>query len=769
MAVQKVGGKIIRLLIINDSADEAEQVIDALRQFGYRLKTHRVDKAPALEAALDGKAGENPPNRQDNVSQTRKKEWDIVLAEFSAFEAQRVSALIQQRGLQVPVIVLAEKITDDDLCQAIHAGARDVVVKGQWTHLMLALERELRMTAEHRAYTEAVEALRQMENRYRVMIEGAREAVCYCHQGMHVDANPAYLLLFGYNDLSQLKAVPFLNLVDEADRVRFTFYLRQPESWTEPQELFVVNNSGVKLPVEVTISPINIAGEDCLQIGVTDISGRKALEDKLQHLRQRDALTGLYNRPYFLQELSKVIERVKSGGALSTLLGLELHGLRGINETLGHAACDQMLLLLTRYLREKVDDSALLARVGGGQFAVLLEGKAGNETNQIKEKIGEVVKALQSGKGGKGLEYIFTLNLITIDKTTDDRHKLLRTIYPAHQETGLEQVSHSPPNEKVCVPAIITPAPATATPSKTELDPRAQPADEQTSKNPPNEEAGGNPPNEKQRQAARTMLEQSDFHLLFQPIINMYGNQHGFYEALLCIKTGNGDLIPATELMLMAERCGLAGSLDRWLAQHAIEALAKLSRQGKKPGKNRPNGVFFISFSNAAINDSKLVSDIQRHLKVTGLNAAQLLFQLDASLLLKQNNAVTMFIRQIKKMGAGVVIDKFNHEIAKQSRLTSLEIDFVKINCPLAPGTQVEVIDISMVRDAISIAKSLKKKTIVNGIENAESLSLLWNYGVDYIQGGYLCPANHEPDYDFDNEHTLDSKQPVSTLWQVTG
>ena len=750
MAEEKVGGKIIRLLIINDSPDEAEQAIDALRQSGYRLNTHRVDKAPALEAALDGKAGENPLN---------EKEWDIVLAEFSAFEAERVSALIQQRGLRVPVIVLAEKITDDDLRRTIHAGARDVVVKGQWTHLVLALERELRATGERRAYAEAVEALRQMENRYRVMIEGAREPVCYCHEGMHVDANPVYLSQFGYNDLSQLKAVPFLNLIDEADRVRVASYLRQPETWTESREFFALNNSGGKFPVEVSISPINIAGEDCLQIGVTDISGRKALEEKLQQMRQRDVLTGLYSRPYFLQELNKVIELTKSGGTLSTLLGLELHGLRGINETLGHAACDQMLLLLTRYLREKVGDPALLARVGGGQFAVLLPGKTGNEANQIKEKMEGVVKALQSGKAGKGPEYNFTLNSITIDKTSGDRHKLLRTIYQTHQEPGSEQVSKTPPNERVSK----NPANRSDNGSQTR----------KAGENPPDRQDDVSQTRRTERQAARTLLEQSKFHLLFQPIINMCGDQRGFYEVLLYLKTKNGDLISGAELMLMAEQAGLAGKVDHWLAQHAIEALAKLSKQGKAAGENPPNekAVFFISFSNAAINDGKLISDIQQHLKATGLNAAQLLFQLDASLLLKQNNPATMFIRRIKKMGAGVVIDKFDYAMGKQTQLTNLEIDFIKIHCLLERSSidEDETIDIAIVRDAISMARMLKKKIIVNGIENADSLSVLWTFGVDYIQGGFLCPAGHAPDYDFDNEHTLDSKQPASSLWQATG
>jgi diguanylate cyclase (GGDEF)-like protein len=443
-----------------------------------------------------------------------------------------------------------------------------------------------------------------------------------------------------------------------------------------------------------------------------------------------------------LQELNKVIERAKSDGAISALLGLELHGLRDINENLGHAACDQILLLLTRCLREKVTGPALLARVGGGQFAVLLDGKAGDEADQIKEKMEGIVKALQSGKGGKGLQYDFTLNLVTIDKTTEDRHRLLRTLYQPHQATASERLGKNTSNEQV---------------SK--------------SPRPPNRQDDVSQTRRKEQQAAQTMLERSDFHLLFQPIINMYGNQHGLYEAMLCIKTRTGDLIPATGLMRIAERYGLAGRLDHWLAQRAVETLAKLSKHGKQargnPSNNKP--AFFVSFSNAAINDNALLPGIEQQLKAAGLNATQLLFQLDASLLLKQNDPATTFIRQIKKMGAGVVIDKFDDKTAKQGQLTSLEIDFVKINYPVASGTQGEVTGISMVRDAISVAKSLQKKTIINGIENAETLSLLWNYGVDYIQGSYLCPISHEPDYDFDNEHTLDSKQPAPTLWQATG
>ncbi len=746
MAEETADGKIIRLLIIDDFPDQVEQAIAALRRSGYRLKTHRLDNTAALGATLAGEA------------------WDIVLAEFSAFNAH-LATLTQQPGVQAPVIVLAEKIGEDELRRAIYAGARDVVIKGEWIHLILALERELQRTKKRRAYVEAVEALRRMENRYRVMIEGAREAVCYCHDGMHVDANAAYLSLFGYNDLAQLKAIPFLNLIDKTDLARFTSYLRQPEAWIEPQEFCAMQSSGRKLPVEITLSPINIAGEDCLQIGVSDISERKALEEKLQHVRQRDALTGIYNRPYFLQELSKAIEQAKAAGKAGTLMGLELHGLKSINETLGHAGCDQILLLLTRYLREKIGESGLLARVGGGQFAVLLAGKTGQQATEIKEKIEAVVKIIQSNKGRRGLEYDFALNLMAIDGGIDDRHELLRAIYPPRK--GNEPAPNRTPTPEpiAAEPRAVTPAKSISPPAP-RLIPDASAPDR---KNPATEKAENNPLNEAERQAARA-LEQGDMQLLFQPIINLFGDQHGFYEVLLQVKTQNGGLSSNAELMPMAERMGLCAKLDYWLAQHAIEALAKLAKRADQ-GANRATekAAFFIHFSNAAVNDAKLLAGIQRHLKTAGLSPAQLFFQLDASLFLRQNDLVAAFIRQIKNMGAGIVVNNFTYLLAKQVPLANLEIDFIKINCPSAPNWQQDAVEVKALIDTIGLAKTLKKKVVVNGIENSECLALLWNYGIDCVQGGYFHPASPQPDYDFANEHTLDSEQPVSSVWQAAG
>ncbi len=411
---------MIRILIADDSPDDVEQCIQALRQAKEPVRTCRVADTADLKAALSG------------------ADWDALLIghEMMQLSVSKALATLKDQSRDIPVIVVTRKIADSDLCQVIADGARDVIIKGQWARLFPALRRELQSAAERRASTRISEAMRRLEDRYRVMIEGSREAVCYCHDGMYVDANPAYLALVGYHDIGELKGVPILNLVDNKDRARFKSQLRSPDGFQDSREYSAVTNAGEHLPIEIAVSAVNIESEPCVQVIVTDISKRKALETKLQFLHQRDVLTGLCNRPYFLQELGKAMDLMRTNGGSCFLIGMELRQLAEINEVLGHAACDRLLLMLTRQLCEQVTEQQLVARVGGGQFAILLCATPREAAETLLEALQRTTADFRFTEGAEHFDFRFGFNLVEIDKSAEDRQQLLAHAFrrndPAH-------------------------------------------------------------------------------------------------------------------------------------------------------------------------------------------------------------------------------------------------------------------------------------------------------------------------------------------------
>jgi multidomain signaling protein FimX len=709
MAETRPGSKILRVLILDESPDDAEQASAALRQAGYRLKTQRLETGVALEQNLDS------------------DQWDLILCAhgLANLPASQVVEFAARKQPFVPVVVLAQRIADNELRQLMQAGARDVIIKGQWGRLLPAVERELVVAGERRAWTETREALNRLESRYRSMIEASLESISYVQDGMHMDANTSYLKLFGYETIEQLKETPLLNLIDKRDQARFKAALRKPEGADKTQEFLAVTASGARIPLEVAMTPLTISNESCVQVVATDVSKRKALEGKLQSMHQRDPLTGLSNRTHFLKALGEVLKA--PGGVL---FGLTVNQLAALNQTLGHTACDRLLVQIARQLRELAGDQVTLARISGGQFAVLLDVKAATGAGTLVKKLREMFAALSVSEGGRSLKPEVTLQQFRLDAQHQDRQAIM------------DQVFKTDPEPAPAAKAAITPA-APATPAAA-AKPQITPA--------PLEPAAPRAWHE----AVQNALAHNQMALLFRPIINLHGEPRCFYEAQLMLRTQDGKVIPPAEYLPSAEAAGLGGKLDRALMLNVIDTLSKYHLEG------RP-GAVFAGLSSTALQDNALLTAIQMHMKATGLDPSNLILQLDEAVLAQHLEAARGFIEKARAMGMGISVDNFTGQAVSLEELAGMKIDFFGVNC--GPNG----LDDDTLAAAIDAALALDRMIMAKGIENADIITALFSRGVHYVQGDYLQPASPGLDYSFEAEQTLTSDEPFTPSWRVTG
>lgn len=735
MSNAKPAQKILRVLILDDSPDDAEQASANLRQAGYMLKTQRLETGVAVEQNLE-------------VSQ-----WDLILCGHGIpnLPARQVVDMVAHKKLMIPVIILARRIGDDELRALMQAGARDVIIKGQWGRLVPVVERELAVANERRQWLEGSEAMRNLESRYRTMIEASIEAISYVQDGMHMDANPAYLRLFGYGKIDDLKEVPLLNLIDKSDQARFKQALKKTEGADKAQEFQGVTANGARVSIEVAMTPLTIGGQPCVQVVANDISKRKALEAKVQAMHQRDSLTGLYSRSHFLNLLG---DALKTPGGV--LIGLTVNQLADLNQRLGHVACDRLLVQIGLQLREIAGNQIALARIAGGQFAILLDSKTATQADMLETRIQAMLHNLSAGDGEHSHRPDVALTRLKLDDSHKDRQATMDRVFKT-ETRPTTTVKPVPVLAPAATAAKSAPAPADIPPLAA-MPPAATTAT--TAHRPPPVSAmpsiPASAPKEDWREALQQALAHNQMDILFQPIINLHGEPHCFYEAQMMLAGADGVAIPPSRYLPSAEISGLAGKLDRASMLNVIDTLSKYHLEG------RP-GIVFVGLSTNAVQDSALLSAIQMHMKATGLDAAKLVLQIDESALAHHFDAARAFMDKAKAMGSGIAINNFSNQALSVEQLAPLPIDFIALNC--GPAGLVE----DALYGAIDTVLAVDRMIIARGIEDADLFTMLFSRGVHYVQGDYLQPASSGLDYSFEAEQTLASDEPIGPSWRVAG
>ncbi|HSW52664.1 MAG TPA: EAL domain-containing protein [Sulfuricaulis sp.] len=725
--------KILRLLIVDDSPDDAELAVASLRKAGFMLKNQRVQDLASMQAALD------------------KGTWDVVLSEYTLphFGAQLALDLVKRAHLDIPFLVVTRNIRDPDLVKIMRNGAHDVVLKSQSARLAPAVERELHVAEERRKYQKMSLTLNEVENKNRAIIEGSREAICYCQDGMHIDANKTYLDMFGYEDLTELEGVPLMNLVAKSDHVRFKDFLRKVNSPNppEPQEFLAAKKDGQHFHAELAISPIVLNGENCTQCVVIDVSKRKAVENRLQYLNQHDPLTGLFNRHHFTQELTRTLEKAKQEDSHSALLYLDLHELKDINDSLGHAAGDRLLLKIARLFRDKLGDSTILARFSGDEFTALLHDMS---DSQIKEAVAALLTTLKDttfSEGGKTFRCDGTIGVVVIDKHSENAQAVLNKAYQTCQGGRPSRPAPAAAPAPIPVPIPASkPAPVAEAPAAAEV-PALAPIPTLTEIRRPAPSVTASADQDWEARL-KTALEKDGFQLAYQPTVNLHGDPAEYFEVLLRLAGRNGELIHAGEFMPAAEQLGLLTAIDHWVVRQSVQSLAALHREGRKAS-------FFVNLSPVSLGDPELLTMLQKEIITARLKPKYLVLEADESAVMANPSDAAMFMQAVKKIGCRFAVDNFGNNLSTLNRLREMPVDFLKISGSLIRNLSTDVLTRTSLKAIIDLAKSMNKQTIAKFVEKADDLGMLWNLGFDYVQGNYFQQADAHTDYTFADETTL--------------
>jgi two-component system, cell cycle sensor histidine kinase and response regulator CckA len=266
----------LRVLIVEDSRDDAELLLRALKKAGYQPSHALVQNAQAFRTLLT------------------RQPWDLVVSDYviPGFGGPAALQILQESSLEIPFIIVSGKIGEDVAVEALHSGANDYLLKDRLTRLGPAIDRALKEAAQKRKRKNAEQALRESEERYRRLVESCPDAMFITTENAIVFANPAAVSLLGAKSPIEIINKPFLDFVDGSYRDLVEEHLRQSLEGVDGPllEQKLTRLDGSQVLVEALARVIQYHGEPVVQVLCRDISSRKNLEQQLLNSRKMEAI-----------------------------------------------------------------------------------------------------------------------------------------------------------------------------------------------------------------------------------------------------------------------------------------------------------------------------------------------------------------------------------------------------------------------------------------------------------------------------------------------
>ena len=425
-----------------------------------------------------------------------------------------------------------------------------------------------------------------------------------------------------------------------------------------------------------------------------DVTQSTLVEQQVQQLARFDSLTGLPNRSLFLAELDRALARSQRSGEAFAVCFIDLDRFKFVNDSLGHAAGDELLKTMAQRLRHTLRTTDTVARLGGDEFVLLLERCGDNPA--VQHLTDKVVHAIAQPITLHGNHFLVT-GSVGVARYPDDGDvaaDLLRcadaAMYLA-KERGKNNVQFY----------------------TSELAEQAARAFEMES-------------------ALRLALARGELVLHYQPKVSVASGAVVGMEALVRWNHPKRGMVPPGEFIALAEERGLIVPLGRWVIRAACQQI----RAWRQAGRVVP--AVAVNLSGRQFADNSLIDDLQTALAEFDLVAADLEMELTESVLMSDPERANELLQTLHCMGVKIAIDDFGTGYSSLSYLKRFPATTVKIDRSFIRGLPDDKDDTAITQAVIAMAHSLGLNVVAEGVETQAQLTALQDMGCDQAQGYLL-------------------------------
>lgn len=429
-------------------------------------------------------------------------------------------------------------------------------------------------------------------------------------------------------------------------------------------------------------------GELRISVGL-DITERKAAEERLTWLAERDPLTELFNRRYFQDALQSALLHNSEGA----IVLLDLDQFKEVNELSGHHVGDHLLREVAETLFLNLGQRSIIARLGGDEFALLLEGVSSEQAISIAGYISQLLSGIGFQSAGRKHHISASMGIV---------------LFPIHGRTPADLLASADmamykAKESTHQRWYLL---SQAENAKDELQDRVYWVEQ-----------------------LHQALDNNSFELLVQPIVRFEDQDIKHYEVLLRIRHSDGSLIAPQHFIPIAEQSGLVVLIDRWVIRHSLLALSTLQARGIS---------LAVNLSGQSLHDLELKQYLTDELRSSGADPHHLILEVTETAAITDFSTARNVLQTVRDLGCRTALDDFGIGFSSFHYLGQLPVDYIKIDGSFIRSLLVNPDSHTIVKAIADIAKGFGKQTIAEFVDQEALIPILQEYGLTYGQGFYL-------------------------------
>jgi diguanylate cyclase (GGDEF)-like protein/PAS domain S-box-containing protein len=426
---------------------------------------------------------------------------------------------------------------------------------------------------------------------------------------------------------------------------------------------------------------------------VQDITSRKVLEARLTHQAFHDALTDLANRSLFRQRVEQALLRAVRRSRVVVMF-IDLDNFKSVNDTLGHAKGDELLMVVASRLLNATRGSDTVARLGGDEFAILLASVRDHvEARIVADRIITAMRepiALNDDRTMVGV----SIGIAWPHTDEESADALIR---------NADMAMYTAKSKGKGTYEFFEPAMYTAVVDRLALE-----------------------------SDLRKAIAETQFILHYQPLVQLTNNKAIGVESLVRWQHPTRGIIQPAEFIPIAEETGLIVPLGRWVLREACQQLRRWSDE--IPGLG-PLSIS-VNVSGRQLQDPLFVDDVRDILRETALDPSRLVLEITETVIMHRTETVLHRLRQLKQVGVRLAIDDFGTGYSSLSYLQQFPIDILKIDKAFVEGLLGQGgAGAALTQTIIGLSGALGLSTIAEGIEHSQQQQILHDLGCELGQG----------------------------------
>ncbi|HTT00473.1 MAG TPA: EAL domain-containing protein [Steroidobacteraceae bacterium] len=666
----------VPLIVLSASRDPAELINGILRRAGHPVHCTWISTLSDLGDAL---VQINPEL--------------LLVVDHGEDEVATAAEIRDQFTPAVPLIVIADATDETRMAQAMQQGARDVVTLANEARLQAVMGRELRSHRLERALDSTLKSARDARRQLESVLQHSNDAIAQVQEGIVVDANAAWLELFGF-ERNAIVGQPIMDVFDESTHAALKGALAACLQGRWSDHTLSANGyfaDGSRKTTELLLTLGEHDGEPCVRLTVPARQrDERRLAQELEDAVNRDASTGMLHRRPLLEAVNKRLQTPAPGG-VRYFAAIRPDKFATIEHDVGVLASEDVLIEFARLLHGQLNSNDLAGRLGGVGFLVLLERGNTHDVEVWSEEL--VARAAKHviPVGDKSLSLTCTVGL---------------SVVPAGAANGDAAIVDA---IDACRRAQQRTGNQVATSDRVDADTRVQSYDKVWVKH------------------IKAALMENRFRLVQQPIASLQGNDPGMFDVLVRMLDPQGKEVLPGEFLPAAERNDLLKNIDRWVVGASLSFAAQ-----------RKTHCLFVRLSKDTLRDGSFLGWIDNQMRSTRAEAARLCFQVPEDVAASHVTEFGTLAAALHKRGFRCALERFGSGRDPQALLNSVPLNFVKIDGALVQSLTRDAELQERVRQLVQNATRRKIETIAERVEDANTMAVLWQLGVQYIQGYFV-------------------------------